>query len=306
MIEIKRILCPIDFSDYSGHALDYAVAMAGWYGASVTALHVYSEWPAVGIVPAFGPDALPAVRLSAVDHDAVLAQMRAFVRPHATGGVAIDAQLLEAPDVHREVLAQAKEMGADLLVVGTHGRSGFEHLLLGSITEKLVRRAECPVLVVPRRAGPDTASAVHLKQILCPVDFSSGSLAAVTLAISLAEEADAHLLLLYVEEMPPELTEHPAFGAVNTDALRAEARAGWLRRLRALVPESVKGFCTVDTAVSEGRASRAILRTATAQGSGLIVMGVQGRGAVDVALFGSNTNEVLRGATCPVLTVRQR
>ena len=70
MIEIKRILCPIDFSEYSGHALDYAVAMAGWYGATVTALHVYAEWPAVGMIPSFGPDALPPVRLQAVDRDA--------------------------------------------------------------------------------------------------------------------------------------------------------------------------------------------------------------------------------------------
>jgi nucleotide-binding universal stress UspA family protein len=260
----------------------------------------------VGIVPGFGPDALPPARLPTVDYEAVLSQMRAFVAPHATSEVAIAVQLVEAPDVHREVLVQAQAAGADLLVVGSHGRSGFEHLLLGSVTEKLVRRAACPVLVVPRRAGPDATAAVHLKQILCPVDFSNGSLAAVTLAISLAEESDAHLTLLHVEEMPPELTEHPAFGAIDTEAIRAEARAGWLRRLRALVPEGVKAFCAVDTAVSEGRASRAILRTAAAQGTGLIVMGVQGRGAVDVALFGSNTNEVLRGATCPVLTVRPR
>lgn len=306
MIEIKRILCPIDFSEYSGHALDYAVAMAGWYGATVTALHVYAEWPAVGMIPSFGPDALPPVRLQAVDREAVLQHMRTFVAPHASGGVPVEVQLLEAPDVHREVLAQAQSLGADLLVVGTHGRSGFEHLLLGSITEKLVRRAACPVLVVPRRSGADPVRAVHVKQILCPVDFSDGSLAAVAAAVSLAEESDAHLTLLYVEEMPPELAEHPAFGAVDIDAIRAEARAQWLRRLRGLVPDSVKEFCTVDTAVSEGRASRAILRVAGERGSDMIVMGVQGRGAVDVAIFGSNTNEVLRRATCPVLTVRPR
>jgi len=70
------------------------------------------------------------------------------------------------------------------------------------------------------------------------------------------------------------------------------------------VPESVKAFCTVETEVSEGRASRAILRAAADRQSDLIVMGVQGRGAVNVALFGSNTHEVIRAATCPVLTIR--
>jgi nucleotide-binding universal stress UspA family protein len=305
VIEIKRILCPIDFSEYSGHALDYAVAVGGWYGATVTALHVYAEWPAVGMIPGFGPDAMPPVRLQAVDREAVLQHMRAFVAPHAAGGVAIDVQLQEAPDVHREVLAQAQSRETDLLVVGSHGRSGFEHLLLGSITEKLVRRAACPVMVVPRRIRTDPEHAVHVKQILCPVDFSRGSTAALTMALSLAEEADAHLTLLYVEEMPPELAQHPVFASIDVDAVRAEAHAEWLRRLRALVPDAVKAYCTVDTAVSEGRASRAILRVAAERATDVIVMGVQGRGGVDMAIFGSNTNEVLRGATCPVLTVRQ-
>jgi nucleotide-binding universal stress UspA family protein len=303
VIEIKRLLCPIDFSEYSGHALDYAAAMAGWYGATVTALHVYTEWPAVGMIPSFGPDAMPPVQLKAADREAVLQHMRTFVAPHARG-TAIDVQLAEAPDVYREILAQAESLPADLVVVGTHGRSGFEHLLLGSITEKVVRKAQCPVLVVPRRDVVGPEHAVHVKQILCPVDFSSGSLAALTYALSLAEEADAHLTLVYVEEMPPELAEHPALGSIDIDRIRAEAHADWLRRLRGLVPDGVKEFCTVDTTISEGRASRAILKLAAERKADLIVMGVQGRGAIDMALFGSNTHEVIRGAACPVLTIR--
>jgi nucleotide-binding universal stress UspA family protein len=307
VIDIKRILCPIDFSEHSGHALDYAVALASWYEASVTALHVYTDWPAIGMVPSIAGDVPPPVRFTAIDHEVLLQHLRTFVSPHAKQGVPIDYTVQESQHVYQEVLVQADALHVDLMVLGTHGRSGFEHLLLGSITEKVVRKATCPVMVVPRCAGDATPEhVVHVRQVLCPVDFSSGSLAALTHAVSLAEEADAHLTLLYVEEMPPELAEHPAFGDIDVDTIRAEARAERLRRLRGLVPESAKTFCTVDTVVSDGRASRAILRLAAERKSDLIVMGVQGRGAIDMALFGSNTHEVMRAATCPVLTIRGR
>ncbi len=308
MIEIKRILCPIDFSEFSGRALDYAVALAGWYEARVTALHVYTEWPNFGMLPAIEANALAQLRSTAADREAGRQHMRTFADCHARSDVQIDISLQESPNLHREILAQAETLPADLLVVGSHGRSGFEHLLLGSITEKVLRKARCPVMVVPPHASEvGLAHVVHLQHILCPVDFSEGSLAAVTLALSLAEEADAHLTLLHVEDILRDLqalAEHTAPGEIDVVALRAESRATCLRRLLGLVPDSVKTFCTVDTEVSDGRASHGILRAAADRTSDLIVMGVQGRGAVNMALFGSNTHEVIRAATCPVLTIR--
>jgi nucleotide-binding universal stress UspA family protein len=103
-------------------------------------------------------------------------------------------------------------MNADLLVMGTHGRSGFEQLLLGSVTEKVLRKASCPVLTVPRRhpdAVPETP--VLFKEILCPVDFSDCSMRALNHAMSLAQEADAHLTVLHVMasevEHTPDMSE---------------------------------------------------------------------------------------------------
>jgi nucleotide-binding universal stress UspA family protein len=306
VVEIKRILVPIDFSEYAGHALAFAATLAGWYEAQVCALYVYTQWPIFSEIPSFDAGAIAGVPLAAVDRDAILQHMTAFVAPHARNGVVIDVSFREALDVHREILAQAEARTSDLIVLGTHGRSGFEHLILGSVTEKILRKARCPVLVVPRRVGDAAlAHAVHVQQILCPVDFSEASLAALGYAMSLAEEADAHLTLLHVEEVPPELLVQPAVGEIDVDGIRAAARAEHLRRLRSLVPESVKTFCTVETQVSDGRASRAVLRVAADRKADLIVMGVQGRGAMDVALFGSNTHEVIRAATCPVLTMRK-
>jgi len=176
--------------------------------------------------------------------------------------------------------------------------------LLGSVTEKVLRKSRCPVLVVPPHAAEASASpTAPFRRILCAVDFSAGALAALTHAFDLAQEADARLSLLFVIEMPPELADVPFAADLDSTRLGPAAQAEYLRRLRELVPTEARDYCTVATQVVEGRASREILRVATEEGSDLIVMGVQGRGAMDLTLFGSNTHAVIRGASCPVLTV---
>lgn len=305
MIEIPRILCPIDFSEFSEHAFEHALAIARWYGSRVTLLHVFTNWPAVNIIPSLDTTAITPVPLRDIDRDELVRQMERVVERHPAPGVHIETLVQEAPNIHREILAQAEGLHADLVVIGSHGRSGFERLLLGSVTEKVLRKATCPVMVIPRRASTAASSAAsHFSRILCPVDFSDGSMNALTFAISLAEEADARLTLLHVIEMPPELLESSMAADFNVAEARARAEADCLRRLRALVPDSVRTYCTVDAVVVEGKAYREILELAAARTSDLIVMGVQGRGAVDLLVFGSNTHHVIRSATCPVLTVR--
>jgi nucleotide-binding universal stress UspA family protein len=211
----------------------------------------------------------------------------------------------EASDVWRDILEQVHTFGADLLVLGSHGHGGFNRLLLGSVTEKVLRRSAIPILVVPRHAPDAEPNApVQFRRILCPVDFSDASLDALGRAFSLAEEADAHLTLLHVIEIPPELREHyPINSEVDLDRIHAAAEAAARRQLRGLIPSDASVYCHVETAVREGAAYRQILKTAAEGGSDLIVMGVHGRGALDLMVFGSNTARVVRGATCPVLVV---
>jgi nucleotide-binding universal stress UspA family protein len=118
-----------------------------------------------------------------------------------------------------------------------------------------------------------------------------------------AEEADARLAILHVIELPPELREHPSNADFDVDAVRAAAEASGLRRLRELIPTEAQTFCTTETEVREGAAYREILKVAAERSADLIVMGVQGRGAIDLMVFGSNTARVVRAATCPVLIV---
>jgi nucleotide-binding universal stress UspA family protein len=304
MIKIARILCPVDFSESSQHAFAYAIAIARWYGSRVTALHVLVNWPAVNAIPSLYPAVSQPMALGNLREE-LLAHTTRFVEQAHAPDVQTDAAVEEAPDVHREILAQAAARAADLIVMGSHGRSGFDRFVLGSVTDKILRKAEPPVLIVPHHVQTTPAAApVHFRRILCPVDFSAGSIGALKFAASLAEEADAHVTLLHVVEPLPELYQPPMAAAIDVDAIRSSLQADQLERLQTLVPEPARTHSSVETAASTGRVSRDILRRASELASDLIVMGVQGRGAIDRMFFGSNTQDVIRGATCPVLTVR--
>ena len=297
MIHINRILCPIDFSECSYRALHHAMAVARWYEASVTVLHVFTNVPNMEV---------PGVPLPDPDHELLIKRMQAFVGA-SPPLVPVNSVARCAPDVRREILDQAQTLPADLVVIGSHGRSGFERVLLGSVTEQVVRKSSCPIMVVPPYApdadGPGLTHGVQ-PRILCAIDFSDASLGALEYAISLAEESDAELTLFHSIEVPPELREpNPVPADFNIEQCHAAARAACLERLRALVPPSVRSYCQVKTVVSEGAAYRQLLRLSAEQSTDLIVMGVRGRGAVDLLLFGSNTARVIRAATCPVLIV---
>lgn len=308
MIEIQRILCPIDFSEYSRHALDHALALARRYQSTITVLHVFPTAPLTAYAPGM-PGFEPNV-LTRADRDQLLEQMKQFIETESVPGIPVDRTIREG-DVTREILSQATEMKAQLLAMGTHGRSGFERLLLGSVTEKVLRKASCPVLTVPRR-HPDAVPATPLlfKRILCPVDFSDCSMQALNYAMSLAQEADAHLTVLHVIADELEVTPD-AYGAIIMNDLerladfRRRHEDDARRRLAEAVPEAVATYCHVETMVLSGRPSREILRIAADQQTDLIVIGVQGRGAANLVFFGSTTNQVVREAACPVLTVRR-
>jgi nucleotide-binding universal stress UspA family protein len=296
MIQIARVLCPIDFSEASRHALDRAAAIAGWHGANLTVLNVFPIMPVMD---------LPPIALGEAGRKGIQSDMEQFTGA-VPSGVMLDLRIEEAAEIQEEILKQARTLPADLLVLGSHGRSGLSKFVLGSIAEKVLRRAPCPVMIVPPRA-PDTPpdKPVRFERILCAVDFSPASVRALEHAMALAEEGSARLTVLHAIEIPPEVREHPLVGEIDVDGIRAAAEADRLRRLRALVPDEVRTYCTVETAVREGAASREVLRLAAEQDSDLIVMGVQGRRTVDLLVFGSTTARVTRAATCPVLVIPQ-
>lgn len=295
-VEITRILCPVDLSEVSRHALDHALALARWYDAHLTVLHVFPAEPPVPVLgmPADVP-ALPVVLPSEVAAD-----VRRFCGPlPAFGGRPAEIMVKDGRPAEEIVrLAEA----ADVVVMGTHGRSGFERLFLGSVTEKVLRTTHVPVLTVPPPV--ERPESVVYKTILCPVEFSDASTRALGYALSLAEETDAHLILLHVVEGSVEELSFDEIGHLSVREYYRYLQEDALARLKAAVPEEARVWCKPDERVVTGKAYRAILKVAAEDHAEVIVMGVHGKGALHRRLFGSTTHHVIREAGCPVLTLR--
>jgi nucleotide-binding universal stress UspA family protein len=193
MADITRILCPIDLSPASLRALEHALALARWYEATLVAFHVFSPQPLPMATEFGGYVPAPPPR----HEQEIIEEVRRFAQPVA-GSIPFEIVVREGNPVD-EIVGQVEELPADLLVLGTHGRSGFERLFLGSVTEKVVRKVACPTLTVPPH-DQVPAEPVSFKKILCPVDFSPTSTRALEYAVSLAKESDARLMVLHVLE----------------------------------------------------------------------------------------------------------
>jgi nucleotide-binding universal stress UspA family protein len=298
MIEFKRILCPVDFSDSSTRALAHAAALARWYDAQLTVLHVVPTFEPMQVQAELG---VPVHFVNPMTREEIVGQMRPFLE---RAGVSSEAQLsAEAGDAPTTIVDQALTTRADLIVIGTHGRRGFKRLLLGSVAETVLHEAPCPVLTVSPHTAATTADVVTFKRILCPIDFSPSALQALGFALDLARQVDGLVTLLHVVEWLPE-DEPRASAHFNVPEFRGYMVNDAKQRLRSLVAEEARAWCEIDDVIVSGRAHREILRAAEARSAELIVMGSQGRGGVGLALFGSTTQQVVRSAVCPVLTVR--
>ena len=223
------------------------------------------------------------------------ARARLWLAPAIGPGLAADVVVLEGSQPAAEIVTRAASLPAGLIVLGTHGRSGFDHLLLGSVTEKVLRKAPCPVMTVPPRVA--SASRLPYTRLLCPVDFSNSSLTALRFALSIAKESDAALTIVFVLEWRAE--------GVPSVEFRREAKEDAQRQLDALLSDEDRMWCRPTTQILHGRAYEEILTLARDDGTDLIVIGVHGRKVIDRMLFGSTTNHVVRQATCPVLTIRE-
>jgi nucleotide-binding universal stress UspA family protein len=303
MLRIRKILCPVDFSEFSRHAFDRAVSIARGFDAAVTALHVVPTQPSP-LLPYMESSVLQPLAPSAIDRARALTEMKRFLALEEPVGVPVNCELVEAPLVHREILMQADRLPADLIVMGTHGRSGFQRLLLGSVTEKVLRTARPPVLTTGPLPDVVPIDRTSFRRILCGIDFSECSVSAWRYALALAERADAELLALYVVEWTP-IGYDPLVGPpTDLAGYRLAAETVGRERLHKVILDSESKTSRVDGIVKSGKPHHEILRIAESWRSDLIVLGVRGRSAIDRMVFGSTVEPVVRRSTCPVLTVR--
>lgn len=285
-IALNNILFATDFSPVSETALLFAKSIARRYGSTLTVAHVISPLE-TRMVP---PEAWGTCQ-QALDESAnfEMEELNRHLKmlPHETvirHGLVWDAisELIQQKD-------------ADLLILGTHGRSGLGRLLMGSVAEEVFRQATCPVLTIGPRVSPQAAREAEFKQIILGTDFRSGSLA-IPYALSLAQEFQAHLTLVHVA---PAISQQGS----NPESIVA-ART---RDLRSLVPEDAELSCTPEYVVRFGQPAEGILDVAVEKNANLIVLGIRSAaGHVGAATHAvaATAHSVVAYAACPVLTVR--
>jgi nucleotide-binding universal stress UspA family protein len=294
-LKIKLILCPIDFSEFSVSAYQHALSVAEHYQARLVAQHIVELWrhPSADFAASAGlyEEYSQALRESGKK------QLQEFVENHTHDEIQPElvVQMGIAAD---SIVSFAQLQKADVIVMGTHGRRGFDRLMLGSVTDRVMRTAPCPVLAASKpphgsvAAGKERGHFHHLSRILFCADFSENSERALRYAISATAEYDAELTLLHVLE------------GVPSPAKTEEARAAAAERLDRLVPPEGGKSLKIRTAVRIGKPYEQIIQLATEAQIDLVIMGVRGRGALDVAVFGSTTYRLMQLGSCPVLAVR--
>ncbi len=299
-VHFKNILCATDFSDFSNLTVNYGVALAKEFGARLTICHVI-DLSSVAIYGEFQLD--PVGQQNRIMEDAN-AQLEAL-----TGDQPVAWEpLLTVGKPADEISRAVEEKGIDLVIAATRGRSGFKRLILGSVTERLMRTLTCPLLVV---CSPEheviniREQKIELKKILVGCDFSADSGQAFNHALSLAQEFQAELHLAHVVEtqVQPNLLKEEADipGEIQEDYQNL-----LIQKLKDMVPQEAANWCKPRTSILEGWPYEELVKYAITRDIDMIVLGVRGRGLVKTLFLGSTTDRVVRNSPCPVLSVSSK
>jgi nucleotide-binding universal stress UspA family protein len=295
MQRFRTILVAADFSENSVHAFRMACALAIADKTRLVVLHVVApEGVAEQRASPGQVDAGPT-RASPVEDR--LRILKGRLRELYSPGRPIDAQhgTSAGDDAATEILRVAGEIGADLIVMGTHGRSGLRRLLAGSVASSVLAGAQCSVLAL--RAGQSELKAGAMRVIVHPTDFSRASEAALEVARALARDHGARLIVIHVVPLDPYLDGKLA---AEID-IRDYQRSLDLMRKRLDGPDLKH---RVETRLVRGFEAEEILREAQDFAADLIVMGTHGRSGLRRLLMGNTAQSVLPKAACPVLVVK--
>ena len=286
----RKILCPIDFSAGSQHAMQLAARMAG-ADADLVLAHAWHLSPL-----AYSAE-LPPAALEGLVSDADRGLATAFDELRKLGARRVTTTLLRGVPWDQIVETARGDAAIDLIVMGTHGRTGLARVLLGSVTEKVVRHAPCSVLTA--RPGREVTT---FGRVLCPVDFSDESRHALALAAELAAPDGAGITLLHVVELLLTYSrESPTLDMFEVNKGATHLLEEWAAELRAKVRVPVTTQIQIG---SPGARVLAVLEDGPP--FDLVVVGSRGRTGIRRALLGSVAEKIVRHAACPVLVARDR
>ena len=294
---VTHILFATDFSPCSVPAFRYAVEWAKVFNAQLTIFHGLSLQPGLDIDAGIAQRYLEEQRKVAEEHlNQLLAEAHQKV-PQTSIEMRAGLPSSQICDV-------ARECKADLIITGTHGWAGFNRFLFGSVAERVIQRAPCPVLSIPDRSPEETAGihalTIQPRQIVMPIDFSDCSMDAYEYAVQVAKWFDAPLTLVCaIEPLSYSLDfslTHPLEDKTN--------RKKVVQRLEKLTTLLVDEGLSAQYELVEKPSVEAILETSSTQQADLVVMGTHGRKGLSRLLLGSTTAKVLQHSPYPILTVR--
>jgi nucleotide-binding universal stress UspA family protein len=288
MVQLRNILVGTDFSPASDRALEYALSLAGRYESRVFLAHVLTS----------DADVMVAPEIMARTYETELRGAQELMREILISGRLHDVPhetVIEHGSLWPVMRALISKHKIDLVVVGTHGTGGLQKMLLGSGAEQIFRQATCPVLTVGPAIKRETPREVEFKNILFATDFGLGAEREAAYAFSFAQEHQANLALLHVVARAGDYSEEGL-------ALKREAVT---RELGELVPAGGELWCKTEFRMRLGDPVEEILQVAGEIKADLIVIGAKhGKGLAAGHALHTIAYRVVRGAPCPVLTVR--
>ncbi|MEM8609576.1 MAG: universal stress protein [Myxococcota bacterium] len=293
---IQRILVPTDFSENAEHALAYAISLAKAFGAEIHLLHapVVPTYLLMDLSYSPGPEVVTRI------HDEAENALRGRVGAIEAAGLE-HVETLREGTAHEVIRDYAAEIDANLIVIGTHGRTGVAKLLYGSVTERVVKTATTPIIVVPHGAAPKPAS------LVIAYDFSAPANRAAELARTLHGKlpGSIHLVHTYLDVW----AEYTDRGAVVGDA--AERRREALARgLEEMLDEAAKELFSIDAQavqchLATGDPAEGILAVADEVGASLVCAGTTGKSGVERVLLGSVARRLLHESKVPILLTHE-
>ena len=296
-MQFNRIICATDFSDFSNRTVNYGIALAREFEAKLYVCHII-DLSSVAIYGEFQLD--PVGLQNRIMKDAreqleeLIGQQHKEWEPLITVGHTAD-----------EIARIVEEKNIDLVITATRGRSGLKRLILGSVTERLMRTLRCPLLVVhsPDKEFIGTGDLeVKINRILIGCDFSPDSSLAFEYGLSLAQEFESELHLAHVIESTAYQELQKTDTPIETE-IQQEIHDRLIQKLHDMVPEDARNWCKPKTSLIEGRPYEELVKYAEKHDIGMIVLGARGLGLVKSLLLGSTTDRVIRRAPCPVLSV---
>lgn len=279
------LLVPTDGSAAATTAVEQALTLAAQFDATLHAIHVVdrTDYP------------VETDELAADLAERGTETVDAISERAAEQGLECTTEIVDTEKpVHETLIEDAIDRNVDLIVMGTHGRTGVNRLVLGSVAERTLRVSPIPVLTVHESADADQA----FERILVPTDGSNTAALAATHAIQVAAEADAALHIVHVVDLTA------VSGEYGTGRILEAMRTAGQRAVDELVDQATEAdISTVEASILSGSPSRAVVDYATDRDVDCIVMGTHGRSGLDRLLLGSVTEKVVRLAEMPVLSV---